>query len=208
MITPQEEADILRRLLKKRLPEQFAAEELAGKAHWRWNRGELLEAAVLFDAAAKRSAKEMRASPHRRNDTFSYHVRAGVTFRLGGETKRAWPLLLEATTFDWKAEGIYEDSHFTEWAFVEMLCVHAENNDTESFRRLFRQAIARGEVLKYSFPSIHPKQELLLDLCERLGLADELAHVVARIEAQRGKLPPKLARRVAGIKNTRLEHQH
>lgn len=208
MITPQAEADILKRLLKKQGPKKFSAEELAGKAHWRWNRGELLEAAVLFDAATQRSAEEMRASPRKRDNTFNYRVRAGVTFRLAGETERAWPLLLEATTFDWNAAGIYEDRHITEWAFVEMLCVHAERNDTESFRRLFWQATARGESLDYPFPSIQPKQELLFDLCERLELVDELTHVIARIEAQRGKLTSKFARRLDSLKKAQLEHQH
>jgi hypothetical protein len=47
-----------------------------------------------------------------------------------------------------------------------------------------------------------------LDLCERLGLAEELAHVVAQIKAQRGKLPPRLARRMAGFKNAQLELQN
>jgi hypothetical protein len=38
-------------------------------------------------------------------------------------------------------------------------------------------------------------------------LADVLAHVIARIEVQRGKLPRQLAERIAGLKNGLLEHQ-
>jgi hypothetical protein len=185
--------------LGKRPAEKFTAQELGRKAHWRWNRGEYLEAAVLFDAAALRSALEARQSPLRRDNTFNYRVRSGVTFRLAGETQRAWPILAEATTFDWQAAGIPEDNHFTEWAFVEMLCVFADAQDNRGFSKLFWEAVARGDEIGLSFPGIRPKQELLLDLCERLGLSRELAHVIGRIEA-RGKVPRQLARRLAELK--------
>jgi hypothetical protein len=154
---------------------------------------------VLFEAAALRSAGEARQSVPRRDNTFNYRVRAGVTYRLAGENERAWPILVEAATFDWQAAGIPEDSHFAEWAFVEMLCVLADARDQNRFSEVFWQAVARGEEIGLPFPRIHPKQELLLDLCEQLGLSKELAHVVASIEA-RGKLPRRLARRVAQLK--------
>src|SRR5262245_62134292 len=155
MITPVQEQEILMRLLKNKPPERFAAERLAGKAYWRWNRGENLEAAVLFDAAAVRSVEEVRQSRPVRDNTFNYRVRAGVTFRLAGEVERAWPILVEATTFDWHAAGIPEDSHCTEWAFVEMLCVLADQNDAAGFAKLFRQAMRRGTEIQFPFPSIH-----------------------------------------------------
>jgi hypothetical protein len=194
-------------LLGKKPLSQFAAEKLSGKAHWRWNRGELLEAAVLFDAAATRSADEVRRARPARDETFNYRVRAGVTFRLAGEYERAWPILLEATTFDWHAAGIPEDLHFTEWAFVEMLCVLAERGDAAGFSKLFWQAVQRGQTLGFPFPSIHPKQELLLELCQQMSLAPELAHVVSRVKDQRGKLPRDLAQRIAALESASLEHQ-
>jgi hypothetical protein len=199
MLTAAQEADLLRRLLKKRSPEKFAARELGNKAHWRWNRGGFVEAAVLFAAAATRSADEVKQMPVQRDNTFNYRVRAGVTFRLAGEVERAWPILLEATSFDWQAAGIPEDSHFTEWAFVEMLCTLADRNDRRGFSSLFWQAVARCEQLGARFPRIQPKQDLLLDLCERLELSRELIHVIDIIESQR-KMTPHLAKRVARLR--------
>jgi hypothetical protein len=206
MITPEQETELLQSLLGKRPLERFSAEKLAGKAHWRWNRGQLVEAAVLFNAAAVRSAEEVRIAPPLRDNTFNYRVRAGVTFRLAGEYERAWPILLQATSFDWQAAGIPEDDHFTEWAFVEMLSVLAERNDRDGFTKLFWQAVGRCGELDSPFPFIRPKQELLLNLCEKLRLADELAHVIARMEEQRGRLRGQLAQRIAHLKSGILEH--
>jgi len=207
MITQGQELEILQRLLGKQHIERLTADKLAGKAHWRWNRGEHLEAAVLFDAAARKSAEEIQQVRPARDNTFNYRVRAGVTFRLAGEHERAWPILMEATTFDWNAAGIPEDSHFTEWAFVEMLYVVAERNDAAGFSKLFRQATIRGAELNFPFPSIHPKQELLLELCSNLGLAKEFAQVVSRIEEQRGKVPARLAKRIGDLMSAISEHR-
>jgi hypothetical protein len=197
-------AGLLRDLLGNRAPEKLSAKQLAGKAYWRWRRKQYLEAAVLFEAAATRSADEARLAKPARDNTFNYRVRSGVTYRLAGEIERAWPILVEATTFDWQAAGIVEDSHFTEWAFVEMLCVLAKANDKDGFSKLFWQAVARCAELDSPFPRIQSKQELLLELCQQLGLVKELANVVPRIETQRtngrGKLPRRLTGRVAQLK--------
>jgi hypothetical protein len=206
MITPAQEHDILLRLLKKKPPERFAAKKLAGKGYWRWNRGENLEAAVLFDAAAIRSVEEVRQARPARDNTFNYRVRAGVNFRLAGEYERAWPILVKATTFDWQAAGIPEDSHCTEWAFFELLSVLAERGDTAGFTKLFWQAVQRGEELKFPFPRIHTKQEQLLDQCQRMSLKSELAHVIARTK-ERGKLPRELARRISDLESASWEPQ-
>jgi hypothetical protein len=199
MLTHDAEAELLSMLLKQQPLGRFSAKQLGRKAHWRWDRDQYLNAAVLFSAAAIRSAEEARVLAPLRDNTFNYHIRAGVTFRLAGEYERAWPLLLEATTFDWKAAGIPEDDHFTEWAFVDLLSILAEREDRHEFSRLFWQAVARCQELDSPFPRVHPKQELLLDLCERLGLSEELAHVIQRIETQR--TPSKqLAQRIAQLK--------
>jgi hypothetical protein len=89
---------------------------------------------------------------------------------MGGDVSSAWPILVEATTFDWAAAGIAEDSHFTEWAFVEMLIVLADQNDKVAFSSLFQKAVTRCRELGRSFPFVHPKQALLLELCARLEL--------------------------------------
>jgi hypothetical protein len=146
----------------------------------------------------------MRQVPTNRDNTFNYRVRSGVTFRLAGEIERAWPILLEATTFDWQAAGIPEDDHFTEWAFVEMLCVLAEREAKFAFAELFRHAVARCAELGSPFPSIKLKQEQLLDWCEFPGLERELTHVIERIQSQ-GNISRRLARRMAQLK---LCNQH
>ncbi len=205
VITLQQEKNILNSLLGKRSAEYFSAAELGRKAHWRWDRGQYLEAAVLFEAAALRSAQEVRLVRPERDNTFNYRIRSGVTFRLAGQYDRAWPILVEAITFDWQAAGIPEDRGFTEWAFVDMLCILAEKQDTQGFSSLFWQAVARGEELGFHFPHIHPKQELLLDLCEQLGLSAELVHVIECIEAQR-KMSRRLKLRVSQLKSNIESH--
>jgi hypothetical protein len=199
MSTDENEAIVLRNLLGKRPLEKFSSKELAGKAHWRWNREEYFQAAVLFEAAAQRATDEARLERPSRDNTFCYRAPSGVCFRLAGEHERAWPVLLEATKFDWEAAGIPEDDNFSEWAFVEMLCVLADAQNSNEFSKIFWNAVDRGRELGDEFPQIHPKQELLLDLCECLGLSKELVHVIARIEA-RGKVPKQLAQRISRLK--------
>jgi hypothetical protein len=197
--TPRQEAQLLQSLLGKHGPEHFTSEQLSRKAHWRWNREKFLEAAVLFDAAASRCAEENRLAAPKQDWTFSKRVRAGVTFRLAGQYERAWPILVEATTFDWNAAGIPEDDHFTEWAYVEMLCIHAEAEERDAFSRVFWEAVARCRELGSPFPRIYPKQDLLFDLCERLALQKELEHVAERITWRQGKLPRQLADRLKSL---------
>jgi len=132
-------------------------------------------------------------------DFFNDRVRAGVTYQLGGENELAWPILEEATSFDWQRAGIWEDRHFTEWAFFGMLSILAESDNRAGFSDLFWCAVARGQEIDYHFPSINPKQELLLDLCDRLGLERELAHVVDSIRRLRDKLPRRLAKRLNDV---------
>jgi hypothetical protein len=190
---------LLSQLLRKQPPEKFNSRELSRKAHWRWDRDQFLAAAVLFQAAAQRSAEEFALAGSVRDKSFSYRIRAGVNFRLAGEIVQAWPILLEATTFDWQAAGTSNDEHLTEWAFLEMLIVFAAEGRREEFARTFWQAVARVDELGSFFPKIHPKQELLLDLCEQLKLHSELAHVIESIEG-RGKLPRRLAARLAVLR--------
>ena len=80
-----------------------------------------------------------------------------------------------------------------------MLCVLADAQKSKEFSITFWNAVNRGRELGDEFPRIHPKQELLLDLCERLGLTKELLHVIARIEP-RGKLPRQLAQQISKLK--------
>lgn len=182
---------LLSSLLGKQSPEQLTSEELSRKAHYRWDRKQYLEAAVLFEAAAARCAEEVRLEPPPRDNTFVYRVRSGVLYRMAGEVEIAWPILLEATTFDWQAAGIPEDDHFTEWAYVEMLCVHAATQNKQEYLQLFWQAVTQSRSSGGTFPRIHPKQELLLDHCEYLGLVKELTHVIERIEARKISRPLK-----------------
>jgi hypothetical protein len=188
-----DESAVLAELLKRKPETAFTASQLAGKAHYRWNRDEVFSAGVLFDAAARRATAE--ATPGS-DQTMVYRSRAAVCFARAGMIERAWPLLEEVVVHDWRACGIEMDSHFSEWAFVEMLSVHAGRGDRSAFAALFARAVARGNELGDPFPFIRPKQELVLKHCEELGLTAEARIVVERIRA-RGDLPKHLAARVA-----------
>src|SRR4029450_87427 len=53
-----DEAALLPRLLRGKLETASAPDQLARKAHHRWDRGKYLAAAVLFEAAARRATAE------------------------------------------------------------------------------------------------------------------------------------------------------
>lgn len=200
MIFADEETAILQALLKSKDENTFTSEQLSSKAHWRWNKGQFIEAAVLFEAAYRRCIIE--TGHQLPNRSFDYRVRAGVTFNLAGEVERAWPILEEATKYDWNSAGNPEGSHFTEWAFVEMLSTFVNQNNPEHFCDLFWKAVTRCHELGYAFPSIYPKQELLLNYCDQLGLEKELIHVIERLKGR--TLSGALRKRIASIESSRI----
>ena len=176
----QDEHSLLTALLKRKPAGAFEPQELSGKAHWRWNRNQYVEAAVLFDAAWRVATdKGDRAA-------FCFRVRSGICFRLAGHLERAWPILQEAVQFDWDAAGLESDSHMSDWAFVQMLAAHHEHRDIESFVAVFSQAVRRGEQLSAPFTRIHPHQDSLLSWCADLELKEEFCHIAEAALYYRG----------------------
>jgi len=179
--TTLDEPALLAELLKRKPETAFTASQLAGKAYFRWRREDSIPAAVLFDAAARRATAE--ATPGH-DQTMVYLSRAAVCFARARKIERAWPLLEQVIVHDWRASGTEMDSNFSEWAFVEMLSIHAERGEREAFAALFARAVARGVELGQQFPFIYPKQYLVLELCEQLGLTAEAQLVAERIQAR------------------------
>ena len=176
---PVDDAALLAGLLERKPEDRFTASELSGKAHFRWDRDQLVAAAVLFEAAARRATAVAKPGD---DQTMVFRSRAAVCFAQAGVIERAWPLLEATIAHDWAASGTLIDSHFSEWAFVEMLRVLAERGDRAGFAALFARAVARGGELDRPFPSLQPKQDDVLALCEQLGLVEEARVVIDRIQ--------------------------
>jgi hypothetical protein len=185
-----DDSAMLAELLNREPETAFTADQIAGKAFFRWERDQLVPAAVLFEAAARRATAEATAKA---DETMTYRARAAVCLAEAGEIERAWPLLEESIAHDW---GVCSESHFCERAFVEMLAVHAARSDRKAFVALFARAVARGDEHDEPFPYKYTPQERTLDFCEALRLTAE-ARIVAERIRERTKLPRKLAARIA-----------
>lgn len=171
---------------------------LSRMAHRRWDRVRSKEAAELFlQAADAERAAASRRGRGRADHSFNYLVRAGLCFHEAGLTDRAQPLLEAALVFDWKSAGLWADRHMTEWAFAALLESHARQPDAEGFRRLWSQAVQRGEELEQPFPSIRPKQERLLELSMQLGDKECCRHVLARIQSREERIPKPVREQIA-----------
>lgn len=177
---------------KKMKPEgALTSEELQTRAHRAWDQRDLPEAARLFLGAADRARAEAIARS-RVDRSFSARIRAGLCLFDAGLREEARPILDEALTFDWLGARLRSDCHMMEWAFFRCMLEAAEHRDLSRFRDLWTRAVRRGEELKYPFPSIHPHQERLLELCAQLGLAEQCAHLVSFVPTTRSRVPAKV----------------
>lgn len=176
--------ELARTLLHEPAGAQLSAYDVGGKAHNRSSRGLHLEAATLFCVAAERAAREHAAAPDSPDQTMNHVLRAAMALVGAGQLATALPMLRAATRFDWAAAGIPNDAHTTEWAYVELLAVAAQEGEA-AFDQLFDEAIARCHALGMHFPFIHPKQERLLQLCLERNWLTHVPRIVAAIRARR-----------------------
>jgi hypothetical protein len=181
----------LKTLLKGKAPEAFTAHQLIGKAHWRWERDQLHEAFLLFDAARARA--EADGVLH---DELAARNRAAITRQRSGVDPADGLRRLEEVLEVYAARpDAHYDRHFCEWAATELL-LDAASRGAEAFAARFAELTARCRDLDLPrFPSIHPQQEALARAARDLEVAEVLAAVVPKIKAR--KMKRALRREVA-----------
>lgn len=173
----------LKTLLKGKAPEAFTARQLIGKAHWRWERDQLHEAFLLFDAARARA--EADGVVH---DEFAARNRAAITrHRSGVDPADGLRRLEEVLEIYAARPDARYDSHFCEWAATDLI-LDAASRGAEAFATRFVELAARCRDLGHPrFPSIHPQQEALARAARSLEVAEVLAAVVPKIRARKMK---------------------
>lgn len=181
---------------------ELSAKTVAARAHRTWESGDAAGAASLFLEAARleeqaAAARSRWAAP---DQSMNYLVRAGRCFFESGDYASAIPLLERAIAFDWRAARLWADRHTTEWAFVCLLEDCARRADFSGFQALWERALQRGEELEFPFPTIHPLQERLLEICLVHRLLHYLPRIVAMIEARESRLPKALRSRIAAAR--------
>jgi hypothetical protein len=160
-------------------------ETLVDAAYRNWD-ADPATAAAMFEAAAAKRAGSPAA--------FNERLRAGLCRAAAGEAAKARPVLLEATTFDWKAAGLWMDRSMSEAAFVALL--EQDASDEAAFARRWDEAVARGAQLERPFPSIWPNQEKLLDLCLARGDGPRAKVLAGLVEGSREELSKALAAKI------------
>jgi hypothetical protein len=169
----------LEQLLNGQHPSSFSAAQLAERAQNRWDRGQLGEAAVLFEAAAEAASRD--SGPDR---TIVYVARAAMTRHLADDRDTARQQFEQVIRYDWAAGGpaLMVDSHVVEWAFAAQL---EEATDWHTFKATYARAVARCAELGWGFPRIHPKQDLLVERAVALGCDPVVEVLLPKIEARR-----------------------
>lgn len=173
--SPHDHRELLDRLLKGQPVETLDSRTLGGKATYRADRGQPLEAALLFEAASRRAAEdadELTALEHA--------ARAALCCFEAGEVGRAVPMWREVIAWHGRV-GPNRDDHMVEWGFYHLLLFAAQEMDRRAFVTLFTEA----ERTAPSFPRIHPHQAELLELAVTLGCNDLVAKIAAAIYRRR-----------------------
>lgn len=177
----------LEELLGGKSAASFTAGQLMRKAHWRWYRGQLGAAFMLFDAAWQRAREE---GDRERED--SARNRAAITLHRSGTDPAGAERRLEEVLGYYEAHPErHRDSHFAEWAgtaLIELRFTEDAASFASSFERM-RERCARAGCGRY--PRIHPQQEQLAAMARRAG-AKEVLGALMPVLRSRKPMPRKL----------------
>lgn len=182
---PHEE--LLTTLLKRQNPEDLTAYDIASKAYYRSSREQPLEAAVLFEAAARRAEQEFadgsasKLNEHgvRIQHALNHWARAGFNFYKAGEEAYALELLHRCAHADWLAAGLNHDLHTVGacWAYL------VRHEAKQAFKATYARAKAHCDDLGVEFPFAHPTRKELGTLARELGMEDLAQEIVAPLRA-------------------------
>jgi hypothetical protein len=176
-----EEAGRLADLLGGKPISSIDVDSLMNKAHWRWNKDQLHEAFLLFDAAMHAPSKREQAVICARN-------RAAITlFRSGREPDEARRRLRDVVDHYAANPTDTEDRHFVDWAITSLIEDAATTaSSATQFTEAYRAAVAEVQVILQNhwstgrtFPVIHVQR--LIEAATRAG-AEE---IVAELQALR-----------------------
>ncbi|MEZ4380471.1 MAG: hypothetical protein R3A79_03940 [Nannocystaceae bacterium] len=186
-------AELLRALLKGASPAELDAYDIASKAYYRASRGQHLEAAVLFEAAAARAqamfdsgeARKVNEAGVRINQALNHWARAGFQFHKAGEGARAMALLRRCADADWLAAGLNHDLHTVAvcWAYLVREAAESDERGREAFEAAFAQAQRRCAALGTTFPFGHPSRMELAAAARGRGLEALAQEIVAPVRA-------------------------
>ena len=105
-------------LLKGKSESEFSSYDIASKAHTRWSKKQFLEAARLFEAAARVATEEYKTDQSKPDQSLNYISRSGICFSQAGEFEKANPKLEEAILGDWVGSGLENDTNMIEWETI------------------------------------------------------------------------------------------
>lgn len=111
-------------------------------------------------------------------------ARGALCLAQAGRRDEAQPLLEAAFAQDWTQPGLSAERLVLESVETALL----ESADGDDFTALWRLAEARGQALRFPFPSAWPNQEKLLARCLALGDGPKARAVAQRIEDGRHEL--------------------
>lgn len=175
--------ELLDRLISKKDRENLSAYDIASKAHYRWDRNQHINAALLFELAEERADQEFSTGKAEVNQKMNYRARVAVNYFKAGEIDIAIPMFVEVCNYDWTGNGLVNDDHMVEWGFVYRL--YTVKDKAAKFRKLFAEAQKRSNDINKEFPKIHPLQEQLLEYALQLNETDIVIHLVKMIKKRR-----------------------
>lgn len=182
---------MLKELLKGKKETEFSAYDIESKAHYRWSRKQYLEAAVLFEAAArvailesKNKKKFLGLFQSNKNDYLNCISRAAICYSEAGEFKLSKPLLIISINSDWIKAGLKMDMHMIETCYIELIHINIIEQP-DQFCKLYEQARNHCKKLGWIFPLIHPNQERLLELTYKLNQKEIVFEIITCIKSRK-----------------------
>lgn len=180
-------------LLKGRPVEDFNADALSRKAHWRMDRGEHRAAALLFDAAHARGlASGVRWRAYRNRAASCWFDAGDIDVGLAR---------IEVVLADYEAHpDEQDDRHWVEHA-TQRLHRHAFALDPSRFESRYREFTARASRLQgRPSPWIHPFQEELVEMAREVGCR-ALVRALVDVMRDRRPMPRRLATRLRALED-------
>lgn len=185
-------SDLLSKLLKGKAPADFSAYDLGSKAYFRSSRDQHLEAAVLFEAAARRAqqefdqgvAQKLNESGIRINQALNSWARAGFNYYRAGQKAQALELLTRCVHADWLGAGLNHDLNTVAmcWAY---LVREQSMLGRKAFEAAFREAERRSEAICVGFPWSHPTRKELASLARGFGNEELAREIVAPLRTSK-----------------------
>ncbi len=191
-------ASLLNTLLKGKNPSSFTAYDIDSKAYYRVGKKQYLEAAVLFEAAAKQAQIEYDTIPFEPKSILDIHTnhfltsyyRSALNYFRAGHVDIAIPMLEHVVSANWKEAKLFNDTCNVADAYVYLLA-HAANKGLVEFEHMLLDAKSTCNDYGFDFPQYFRMQSQLFEYARQCGAINIQHEMLDRMAKSLQENPPR-----------------